>query len=105
MSVFSKQPNDVLDYDVDLTEWFSDIPGDDIESVEITITSAMEAEPALEVGPVPHPEHVLMGASPTRFKIWLGGGTHYIDYIVTCVIRTEQDRVKEVEFKIKVRDR
>ena len=105
MSVFSKQPNDVLDYDVDLTEWFSDIPGDDIESVEITITSAMESEPALVVGPAPHPEHVLMGASPTRFKIWLGGGTHYIDYIVTCVIRTEQDRVKEVEFKIKVRDR
>ena len=104
MDVFLKQPNDVLDYDVDLTDWFSSLPGDDIDSVEITVSSVMEEVPSLVVGPVPHKPYVLLGNNPHAFKLWLGGGTHYADYIVTCVIRTEQDRVKEIDFKIKVRN-
>lgn len=105
MAVFEKQPGDVLDYDVDLTDWFKGIPGDDIESVEVSITSAAESPPTLIAGPTPHPACVLLGASPKRFKIWLGGGQEFMDYKVTCRVLTEQDRVKEVEFKIKVRDR
>ena len=104
MKTFTKQPNDVLDYDVDMTEWFSGIPGDDIQSVAITITCDAEAAPTLVAGPLPHPASVLMGATALSFKVWLGGGTVYTDYIVTCVLTTEQDRRKEVEFKIKVRD-
>jgi hypothetical protein len=46
-----------------------------------------------------------MGSEPTRFKVWIGGGTDRVDYIVTCVVLTEQDRTKEVEFKIKVRNK
>lgn len=105
MDVFVKQPNDVLDYDVDMEGWFSSIPLDDIESVTITVTSLMEETPTLVVGPGVHPEYVIMGANPTRFKVWLGGGTDYVDYIVTCVVMTEQDRTKEIEFKIKVRNK
>ena len=104
MKTFAKQPNDVLDYDVDMTEWFSGIPGDEIERVEIVVRSEAEDIPALLAGPLPHPPSVLMGASPLSFKVWLGGGTAYIDYIVTCLINTEQDRQKEVEFRVKVRD-
>ncbi len=105
METFVKQPSEVLDYDVDLSAWFADIPGDDIESVSIQITSVSEEIPTLVAGPAPHQPSVLMGANPKRFKVWLGGGTPYTDYVVTCFIRTEQDRAKEVEFKIKVRDR
>lgn len=104
MYAFQKQPNEVLDYDVDMSAWFELIPGDDIQSVNIQIKSLMEKEPTLVLGPVPHPEHVLMGATPMRFKVWLGGGTEFVDYIVICVVTTEQDRRKEVEFKVKVRD-
>lgn len=104
MTTFTKQPNEVLDYDVDMKAWFASIPGDDIQDVEIKVTSPTEAEPTLVVGPAPHPPYVLMGAEPVRFKIWLGGGTDFTDYVVTCLIRTEQDRLKEVEFKVKVRD-
>ena len=99
-----KQPREVLDYDVDLSAWFSSIPTDDIQSVDITITSVMEEVPTLVLGPVPHQPYVLMGAIPVSFKVWLGGGTDRADYIVTCVVHTEQDRQKEVEFKIKVRN-
>lgn len=104
METFRKQPSDVLDYDVDMAEWFSTIPGDDIQSVDITVTSVMEEVPALVIGPVPHPAYVRMGAEPVRFKIWLGGGTDFVDYVVTCVVTTEQDRRKEVEFKVRVRN-
>ena len=104
MKIFEKQPGDVLDYDVDMSEWFKDIPGDDIDSVTVSIRSSAEATPTLVAGPVPHPEVLLMGTEPTRFKVWLGGGTSYMDYIVTCLVVTEQDRQKEEEFKIKVRD-
>jgi len=105
METFIKQPSEVLDYDVDLSAWFAGIPGDDIEAIDIHISCPAEEVPALVAGPIPHKAFVLMGANPVRFKVWLGGGTNFMDYTVTCVIRTEQDRVKEVEFKIKVRDR
>ena len=105
MTTFTKQPNDVLDYDVVMDEWFASIPQDDIESVVITVTSATEETPALVIGPAPHPDLVLMGANPTRFKLWIGGGTDFTDYKVTLLIKTEQDREKETEIKIKVRDR
>ena len=104
-NVFPKQPNDVLDYDVDMTDWFAGIPTDNIQSVTISVSSTTEALPTLEVGPLPHPRYILMGANPVQFKLWLGGGTDGVDYVVTCVVLTEQDRVKEVEFKIKVRNR
>lgn len=105
MDVFVKQPREVLDYDVSLENWFLSSPEDDIESVELVISSYAEETPSLEVGPGIHPEYVLLGNNPKVFKVWLGGGTHQVDYIVTCIVHTEQDRTTEVEFKIKVRNK
>ena len=103
MDTFIKQPGDVLDYDVDMTEWFSNL-SDDIQRVEVSVRSLMEDVPSLIVGPAPHPEVQLIGNEPVRFKVWLGGGNHLSTYIVTCKVFTEQDRQKDVEFKIKVKD-
>jgi hypothetical protein len=105
VDVFVKQPRDVLDYDVDMASWFAGSPGDDIQSVAITITGVSEPVPTLEFGQAPHPAYTLIGVTPVRFKLWLSGGTDYEDYIVTCVVTTEQDRTKEVEFKVKVRNK
>lgn len=105
MSVFTKQPGDVLDYDVDMTDWFAELVDDDIQSVDVVVTSFTEAVPTLVVGPVPHAPVVLIGEQPVRFKVWLGGGADYTDYRVNCLVKTEQDRTKEVEFTIKVRDK
>lgn len=105
MSTFNKQPGDVLDYDVDMSGWFADLPGDDIQSVDVTVTSFTEPVPTLQIGPLLHPGVVLLGGQPVRFKVWVGGGTNFTDYKVTCLVRTEQDRAKEVEFLIKVRDK
>lgn len=105
MQVFTKRPRDVLDYDVDMDDWFESIPGDDIESVVLDIVCIAEDIPTLVAGGLPHNEVVLMGANPTSFKVWLSGGTEFLDYTVNCIVTTEQDRVKEIEFKIKVRDK
>lgn len=105
MSTFTKQPGDVFDYDIDMSKWFTDIPGDDIQSVTVSVSSDTEAPPSLVAGPSPHPQVVLIGAEPVRFKVWIGGGTNFNDYKVSCLVATEQDRVKEVEFIIKVRDK
>ena len=104
MYTFPKQPREVLDYDVDLSQWFLESPGDDIQSVSLTVTAIGEEVPTLVLGPLPHPAYVLMGATPVRFKVWLGGGTEFVDYIVTCLVITEQDRQTETEFKVKVRN-
>lgn len=103
MNVFTKQPRDVLDYDVDMSAWFAG-SGDDIQRVDVTVRSDMEDAPTLTAGPIPHQAVVLEGDQPVRFKVWLGGGTDRVDYVVSCLVVTEADRQKEVEFKIKVRD-
>lgn len=104
MYTFQKQPNEVLDYDVDMSAWFAAIPGDDIQSVTLTVTSVSEEVPLLVLGPGGHPEYQLLQAEPVSFKVWIGGGTEFVDYVITCVVTTEQDRQKEVEFKVKVRN-
>lgn len=104
MYTFQKQPNDVLDYDVDMSAWFQSIPGDDIQSVSLSVVGIGEDVPTLVLGPGIHPESVIMGAVPTSFKVWVGGGTDFVDYVITATVVTEQDRQKEVEFKVKVRN-
>lgn len=104
MYTFQKQPSEVLDYDVDMSRWFELNPGDDIQSVIVFVEAIGEDVSTLVLGPDGHPETVLMGAVPVRFKVWIGGGTDFVDYVITCRVFTEQDRQKEIEFKVKVRD-
>lgn len=105
MSSFPKQPSEILDYDVDMTEWFKGHEGDEIASVTYEVESLTEDTPALEIGPAPHDDIFLIGTSPVRFKIWIGGGTNYTDYKITLRVLTQQHRRKEVELRIKVRDK
>jgi hypothetical protein len=105
MQSFDKQPGEVLDYDVSAKDFFKKLTSDRIQSVAITVRSDTEAAPTLVVGPLPHPEYVLIGATPIDFKVWLGGGTDFTQYVVQCVVTTLQDRLFEIEFKIKVREK
>lgn len=102
MKKFRKQPQDLLDFDVDMEGFFKDIFQDEITRVVVTVACDSEPVPALEVGPSPHAAVTLLGNNPHRFKLWVGGGTSYCDYVVTCVVYTQQDRQKEVELMIKV---
>lgn len=102
---FNKQSAEVLDYDIDLVDWFLDEPTDDIDSVVVTISSTQEDIPTLVLGPGAHPDTTLIGIPAYSFKIWLGAGTNGVKYKVTSLVTTDQGRVKEVELYIKVRDK
>ena len=90
LPTYTKQSVDQLDYDVDFTRW---LPADD------TITSVMvvldvEGDMEIESSSI---------ASPV-VKVWLSGGTHNTTYTVTVTVATLGGRIKETEFRIRVKD-
>lgn len=109
MKTFTKQPREVLAYDIDFMPWFEQIPRDDIESATCVVTSATSGDPTdLTVQ-----RTVLMAdgnnpPGPTtpahRVKVWLSGGNDGVTYHLTLTIDTEDGRRKEVDFKLKVKE-
>lgn len=90
MNLFQKQPADQLDYDLDFSDWLTD---DD------TITGA-EA-----VSSVPDELEVLsVAVAGPIVKIWVNGGVSGSTYKVTATTSTSLGRIKELEFKIRVRE-
>lgn len=83
MRTFTKQPRDMLDYGIDLTDWLE--PEDEVESVTV------EAPEGITLGQV--------SILPNRVKFWISGGTSGESYKFSPLIYTES-RVKEVDFLI-----
>lgn len=86
---YVKQPADVLDYDVDYTDFLN---GEDTLSTKTVTVSPT----GLTVD-----SSVIAG---DRVKVWLSGGTNGITYKVTVTATTTDGRVKQDEFKVKVKD-
>jgi hypothetical protein len=90
MNLFQKQPADQLDYDLDFSEWLT---GTD------TITGAVATSS------VPAELVVLsVAVSDQAAKVWVSGGIDGTTYKVTATITTSEGRIKENEFKIRVRN-
>jgi len=87
MQKFSKQPADVLDYTIDLTNWM--VSGDSVTGATAVITPA---------GPS---VSVTQGAT-IQPKFWVSGGINGTQYKVTATITTNGGRTKEVDFKLVV---
>lgn len=84
-----KQPVEVQDYDVDYSQWLT--TGDNVQSATVTV------EPAgLTVGAIV--------INDPRVKVWLSGGMNGVTYKVTVTATTADGRVKQDEFKVKVKD-
>lgn len=90
LGTVQKRPADELDYDVDFSKWLTD---DDV----IT-TAVAEVSPTGEVAV----ESVQITSQVV--KVWLTGGVDEKSYAVLVTVATSGGRVKEVEFKIRVRD-
>ena len=90
MNIFFKQPPEVLDYDIDLSSWMPS--GDTISAV--SVVSSSPADLVVQT----------FSSTDTSVKIWLLGGTDGNTYKVTATITTAQGRVKEIDFKIRVKD-
>ena len=90
MNLFQKQPGDQLDYDLDFSDWLSDTD---------TITGAEAASS------VPDEIAVLSVAVAGHLvKIWIAGGISGSTYKVTATVATSEGRIKELDFKIRVKD-
>lgn len=87
LKVFTKQPRDHLDYDIDLTEW---LPEDDnVQQVTVISPDGIELV-----------AYVIQGMT---VKLWIRGGTDGETYKFTVLINTI-NRVKEVDFLMVVTD-
>lgn len=89
LGTFTKQPVDVKDYDLDYSEWL--VAADTVEAAEVTV------EPSgLTVGSV--------FTQDKKIKVWLSAGTNGTVYKLTVTMTTADGRVKQDEFKVKVKD-
>lgn len=87
---FIKQPQDELDYDVYCGDWLT--PGDNIGTVVVD-----------SIAPVGLTVDSIFINDPS-VKFWLSGGISGVSYKITALATTADGRVKEFEFKIKVKD-
>lgn len=90
LGIVQKQPADKLDYDVDFSRWITD--DDEIT----TVASAVDPDGSLIVDTV-------SVASPS-VKVWLRGGESGKSYKVTLTVSTAFGRIKEVDFRVRVKD-
>lgn len=89
LGTFTKQPVEVKDYDLDYSEWL--VAADTVEAAEVTV------EPAgLTVRSV--------FTQDKKIKVWLSAGTNGTVYNLTVTMTTAYGRVKQDEFKVKVKD-
>lgn len=86
---FSKQPVEIIDYDIDYSEWLT--PGDNVQAASV------------EVVPVGLTVESTFINDP-RIKIWVSGGATGTTYKLTVTATTADGRVKQDEFKVKVKD-
>lgn len=89
LATFTKQPIERLDYDVLYDDWLT--PGDGLRSVQLTID-----KPGLT--------STQQNVSAFALKVWLAGGTDGVTYKVTVTVETDDGRIKQDEFKIKVKE-
>ena len=84
-----KQPADVLDYDVEYGDWLPD--GDALSQA-----TALADSTDLSINSVQ-----VIG---TMVKVWISGGIDGAQYKVTVTATTNDGRVKEANFTIRVRN-
>ena len=87
----NKQPADQLDYDIDFERWLTDsdavtgatatYTGDD---ATLTIQSVQIASPMV--------------------KVWIANGTDGSNYVITVTTNTAGGRIKQTEFKLRVKE-
>lgn len=87
----TKQPNDVIDYPIDFSEWLAERPGYEIASYTVAVAAGLTLVDDLVDGQV--------------ITVFLGGGTNGTTYKVTVrATMTPTPLIKEFEFLVKVKE-
>lgn len=91
LATINKQPADHLDYDVDYSRW---LPDNDVVTMAET---AVEPAGELVIESVQITDQVV--------KVWASGGQNGGTYKITVTASTSGGRIKETEFRIRVREK
>lgn len=91
LGVFIQQPHEVLDYDFDFSEW--------LPEADTIISATAVADPGITLGST-----IIDPATQKIVKQWVSGGTSGVTYKIQITADTAGGRVKEVEFKVRVRE-
>jgi hypothetical protein len=87
----NKQPQDVIDYPIDYSEWLAERPGYEIDTYTVTVETGINLVTHVCVGPV--------------ITVFLGGGTTGTTYKVTVrATMTPTPLIKEFEFLVRVKE-
>lgn len=98
LGTFTKQPVEVLDYDVDFSQWLA--TGDSLYgSPTVTITPAWDA-----VTNASGLKLVSAFNNTTSYKLIFQGGVTLTSYRIEVTSTTSNGYVKQIEFTIKVKD-
>jgi hypothetical protein len=94
-----KQPVERVDYDIDYSEWLT--ANDNVESVVVTVFPD-----ELAMTPVPDSRLNILTAVVIDpiVKLWIEGGRNGLTYKVTLTMTSADGRIKQDEFKLKVKD-
>lgn len=90
MRTEKKQAADQLDYDVDFSGW---LPEGDVITTAIP---SVDIVGELVIDQVQYTGQIV--------KVWLSGGVNGGVYKITVIASTSQGRIKEIEFRLRVRD-
>lgn len=88
----TKQPIEKLDFDISYEDWLT--PGDGLEAANVLVVIT---PPELIC-----PFHTVNGGNIV--KVWLEGGVDGVTYLVTLTAETDDGRIKQDEFKVKVKE-
>lgn len=89
LGTFIKQPADITDYDVEYQEWLP--VGDSLFDTQVTVS----------------PDTITIQAARVvdqRVNIWLEGGAAGTTYKFTVNTTTTNGRVRQDEFRVKIKD-
>ena len=90
LDTFSKQPIEKYDYDIYYDDWLT--PGDGVAR----IVSIEIDKPGL-LAPY-------QNVSANVIKVWVAGGTNGVTYKVAVTVETDDGRIKQDEFRVKVKE-
>ncbi|MBP9155855.1 MAG: hypothetical protein KBF48_12995 [Xanthomonadales bacterium] len=104
LGVVMKQPAEVIDFDIDYSEYFLQLSGGDtISTVTAVISSGNDGGgDDLVLGPGGLPETVLVGDD--KGKVWIGAGVDGVTYKITVTMTSTAARVREHDVRIIVKE-
>lgn len=101
MEEMLKQPVEVVDYTIDMRDWFRAIATDFITDVTLSV-DIDDDQDDLEFGPDTLSEWEPVGDPAHQAKVWIAGGRDGITYQVTAIVKTDAGRVERVDFLVRV---